>query len=188
MRTPMKNQKRLVIGGMLAATAGGLCYAGGECAGGVVTGLDTPMIAVDGMGSAARYRDINGEYKVRPAHVRINGFGFRPGGGVVRGKAGAIPVSRYALRFDDAPFPLNDLQITGKKGTQLSGVVRVPQEILSDSEIDKPRSFRVYDRVEGRFVKTLSKDAATVRFTLSTPTSSCSQAQVSNPPVHTTLQ
>lgn len=179
----MKNSRRLVTGAVLAATAGALFYAGKDWNGGVVTGVDTPVIAVPQANGAVQYRDINGEYEVQSAQVRINGFGFLPGGGVIQGKEGPTHVSRYALRFDDAPFPLSDLQVTGQKGTQLSGTVHVPSEILSVSEIDKPRSFRIYDRVEGRFVKSLSADAATVRFSPLLPTS-CSQAESSSLPSH----
>jgi hypothetical protein len=161
----MKIRKWLAISGICMFSLGGYFYFGNNNAVGAVSGVDSPVLVFSAAEKPVRYRDHIGEYTVRNARIVINGFGFRPGGGgVIKSKHGEIRVSRYALRFDDAPFPMSDLQVTGKNGTRLSGVVRVPVEMLTDTEVAKTRSFQVYDRVEGRFIPVASEKATTVRF------------------------
>lgn len=162
----------LTITGMLAVAWGGFFYSGRVNAGSVITGVGTPTVTFSRTDDPVPYWDLNGEYQVRHARIVINGSGFLRGGGVVQEKEGATEVSRYALRFDDVPFPMSDLQVADKKGTRLSGMIRVSVEMLTDPEIAKPRSFRVYDRIEARFVPVAPEDAAIVRFGISAPTPS----------------
>lgn len=159
----------MAIGGMLTVALGGFLYLSKDNAGGVITSVDSPVITISREGDAVRYRDLNGEYRVRHAHIVINGWGFLRGGGVVQDKDGPTEVSRYALRFDDNPFPMSDLQVATKNGTQLSGVIRVPVEMLTDTEIRKRRPIHVYDRIEGRFVKVIARNAVTVQFKIPPP-------------------
>ncbi|MBC8138384.1 MAG: hypothetical protein H8F28_21100 [Fibrella sp.] len=160
-----------MISGMLTVTTvGGFFYLGKNRAESIITGVDSPVITISRAGNPMRYRDLNGEYQVCPARITITGSGFvSGGGGVIQGKEGTVRVSRYALRFDDVPFPMSDLPETGKKGNRLSGTLQVPVELLTESEINKPRGFHVYDRTAARFVKVAPETAAMVRFKMSEP-------------------
>lgn len=162
----MKISRRLIISAILTVTAAGTFYVRSGNADCLVTGVDSPVIPIPSSSTPVLYRDISGEHRVRPVPITIKGSGFSPGGGVVQGKDGPIPVSRYALRFDEAPFPMSDLKVADGGGTKLSGVVRVPIELLTDTTAREPHPFRVYDRIQGRFLPSIPKDAATVRFSL----------------------
>ncbi len=154
----------MVIGGILAAGAWGLFHAGEDRTRAVITGVGSPLPSLSRDGATVGY--LGREYRVRHAVIVIKGSGFQHGGGVVRGKNEATPVSRYALRFDAAPLPMSDLRVADRDGTRLSGTVRVPLELLEGAGLKRPHSFSVYDRIEGRFVETNPEHATTVRFTV----------------------
>ncbi|MBC8136763.1 MAG: hypothetical protein H8F28_12830 [Fibrella sp.] len=166
----MKISLKLALCGVLTVSVVGLIYAGQTIAravsGAVITAVGSPVLALPREGEIHSYRYLNRDYRVRHAPIIIHGSGFRHGGGIVRGKNGDIPVSRYALRFDEIPLPMSDLRVADKNGTRLSGAVRVPVELVADGDPKKPHSFSVYDRIEARFVKATPENVAAVRFSL----------------------
>ena len=162
----MKISTKLALCGVLTVCTGGLIYAGQPKAGTVITGVGSATLTLSRDGEIHSYRYLNREYCVRHAPIVLHGSGFLHGSGVVRGKNGDTPVSRYALRFDEMPLPMSDLQVTDKDGTRLSGIIRVPVEMLTDADPKKSHMFSVYDRIEARFVKAAPENVTAVRFSL----------------------
>lgn len=118
----------------------------------VITGTNRSALTFGPTRDTTSHLFYNGSRTVWTTSIVLTGSDF--GAGAVTlpiAVPGFNTLSRYAISFVDEPDVQSDLTVGGG-GTQLTGALYVPAELVTTSELPVPRQIQVYDRLSRKYI------------------------------------